>query len=203
MNIKRFISGAALASGLIASGASAGNLIATVTAGYIFDNVTLDGPIMYITNTSATPFDSVRITSLFGPNSPTFEDLGSLAGFDRAFVPFTDVTGTTAFAEDPDEGGLLNNVYQVQITQGGHTYVSSLFSPSMNDSGGCVAFLGLNCDFSVEDGNVIPVQVGSIYGPTTGVPEPAVWTTLLVGLGLAGASLRQTNRRRNGSAVRG
>ncbi len=192
MTLKHILTGAALASGLIATSAPAATqLLGTVTAAYDFDGVTTDGPVMYVTNTTATAFDSVRIYSLFGPNSPGFEDLGPIGGFGRAFVPFTDNTGTTAFASDPDEGGLLDNVYAVVVTQGGQTYWSSFFSPSNNSSGGCVPFLGLNCDYSAEDVSEYPTQVAIITADIPALPEPATWATMLVGLGIAGASLRR------------
>jgi hypothetical protein len=65
--------------------------------------------------------------------------------------------------------------------------VTAAFSPSNNQSGGFVGFLGNNVDGWESDANVESTLVATAGG----VPEPASWALMIGGFGMAGAALRR------------
>jgi hypothetical protein len=65
--------------------------------------------------------------------------------------------------------------------------VTAAFSPSSNQSGGFVGFLGNDVNGNESDFSFEPTLVATAGG----VPEPASWALMLGGFGLAGAALRR------------
>jgi hypothetical protein len=178
--------GAALATGLtgMAAPASATSRV-EVLAGYLQDTSFIE-----VVNYLPTDFSDPTITSVDGPSPGESFDFGPLA---RAGTPgdvnailFEEPSG--AFANDYDEDNSLETSYVITLTAAGHAYRSNVFSPSSNQSGGYVDFLGLDADNDFD-----PVLVA-----TASVPEPAGWALMMIGFAAVGASARR--RRAAGGA---
>ena len=165
--------------------------IASVYAGYVNDDT-----YMYYWNMSGVTFDDVTLTSVGGMFPGQSEDLGSLPSGWTSTIPFNDASG--AFAMDYDDANNADpcpgcdTSYQLVVTIGANVFKSNVFSPSNNLSGGLVDFTGNHFDQNTVDcsgpqgcvGQVLVAQVGN-------VPEPATWSLMIGGFGLAGAALRR------------
>jgi hypothetical protein len=180
---------AAAAACLMATGAHAATL-ANVYAGYVNDDT-----YMYYWNMSGVTFDDVKLTSVGGMFPGETEDLGSLPSGWTSTIPFNNATG--AFAADYDDANgadpcpACDTDYQLVVTIGAKVFKSNVFSPSNNLSGGLVDFTGNHFDQNTAvcnsdgcRGQVLVAQVGA-------VPEPAAWSLMIGGFGLAGAALRR------------
>jgi hypothetical protein len=176
----------------LAGGAHA-SVLANVYAGYYQDTTW-----MYYWNTSGVTIDDAQIASVGGLFPGESEDEYSLCAGCTESVNF--YNGAGAFAGDYDDangvdgcGSACDTVYQFQVTIGGHTYFSNLFSPTNNLTGNVVDFTGnhfdndtISCNMdNFCDGFALVAQVSG------GAPEPAAWSLMIGGFGLAGAALRR------------
>jgi hypothetical protein len=183
---------AALAAASLMAGAAHASVLANVYAGYYQDTTW-----MYYWNTSGVTIDDAQIASVGGLFPGESEDEGSLCPGCTESVNF--FNGSGAFAGDYDDanfadgcGGACDTVYRFQVTIGGHTYFSNLFSPSSNLTGGPVDFTGNLADADTISCNADHFCDGfALVAQVAGAPEPAAWSLMIGGFGLAGAALRR------------
>lgn len=80
------------------------------------------------------------------------------------------------------------------------TPIFSQFSPTTNATGGFVGWEGLDpsglseTSYDVHSGDLTGT-LANIYVGTPGVPEPATWAMMIVGLGVLGVSMRASRRK--------
>ncbi len=168
------------AAGSVAMAASAHAATSfTVDAGYMGDTT-----VMAVNNTGSVSFTDVVINAVGGAFSGS-EDLGALAS-GSVGVPFSNSGGAFSFDYD-DYSGFTETSYQVTAYFAGGSLVSQVFSPSSNETGAFVDFLGTG-----SDGYTGSIQVAS--ATVAAVPETATWAMMLVGMGVVGFALRQRAR---------
>ncbi len=154
------------------TGASAANQIG------LYAEYFLDQPFFYFLDPAGTSFSDVAIQSVGGLWPGETLDFGPMsAGGVASF--FGNPSG--AFAGDYDDMYSQETTYQGVLVSNGHTYLTNIFSPSSNLTGGYVDFLGLGAD-----ADTAPFLVA-----TASVPEPQEWSLLILGLGLLGCGLRR------------
>jgi hypothetical protein len=146
------------------------------------------------------PFTSLDLTD---PTTPTFNNAftGNTFMLEWAVQDFGD--GSVEPPPDPD-----NNATSFRHFLGGHTFASSFaFGPDAIAPGSWTSFnpqpeppgLWFGVDFAFEGANdpwmTFQVredgQLLSFHLENMGVPEPAEWSLLIAGFGLAGAALRR------------
>jgi hypothetical protein len=181
---------AAAAVSLLAGATQAGTL-ANIYAGYYNDDTW-----MYYWNTSGVTIDDAQIASVGGMFPGESEDEGSLCPGCTESVNFYNPSG--AFAGDYDDANgadpcdACDTAYRFQVTIGGHTYFSNLFSPTNNLTGGLVDFTGNHFDQDTITCNSDNFCDGfALVAQISGAPEPAAWSLMIGGFGLAGATLRR------------
>ena len=188
MKLSTTLIAAALASTTLIAGAANAATVGHVNAGYLGDTTS-----MTIFNDSGFNFTDVSISSVGGLFPGQTEDLGVLLAGASLDVPFGDGGGAFSFDYDDYNGGCdgggvaCDTVYKVTATAGANVFVSNIFSPNSNLSGGLVDFTGNNGDSDVE-----PARVANIGG----VPEASTWALMLTGFGGMGAMLRAQRRQR-------
>jgi hypothetical protein len=182
---------AAAAAVSLMAGAAHASVLANVYAGYYNDDTW-----MYYWNTSGVTIDDAQIASVGGLFPGESEDEGSLCPGCTESVNFYNPTG--AFAGDYDDangvdgcGGACDTVYQFQVKIGGHTYYSNMFSPTNNLTGNVVDFTGNNFDADTISCNSDGCRGFALVAQVAGAPEPAAWSLMIGGFGLAGATLRR------------
>jgi hypothetical protein len=183
---------AAVAAASLLAGAAHAGTLANIYAGYYQDSTW-----MYWWNTSGLTVDDAQIASVDGLFPGESEDEGSLPAGWTESVNFFNASG--AFAGDYDDangvdgcGVACDTSYQFQVTIGGHTYFSNVFSPNNNLTGGLVDFTGNNFDNDTISCNSDNFCDGfALVAQISGAPEPAAWSLMIGGFGLAGAALRR------------
>jgi len=180
---------AAAAAGLMAGAAHASTL-ANIYAGYANDTT-----YMYWWNTSGVNVDDAQIASVGGLFPGESEDEGSLCPGCTETVSFNNGSGAFAFDYDDANGAdpcaACDTVYQFQVTIGPKTYLSNVFSPSSNLTGGLVDFTGNHSDTDTMICNSDGCRGFQLVAQVAGAPEPAAWSLMIGGFALAGAALRR------------
>jgi hypothetical protein len=151
-------------------------------------------------------FQSGRFTDdgggrIAGPNGSTlFEtDLATGANDQASFVGIDVAGGTNERFEIDEYAGLSNRL-------GAGTALRNTITGDANVDGfidagpGYDVALALSRNFTVGTGQSVTFTTGTIFGTGTpataavGVPEPATWGLMLLGMGMVGAGLRSRRR---------
>jgi hypothetical protein len=179
-NLIRFATACAAAFALTAAAAPASAAV-QIFASY-------DGSFADTTSfTIATDADLTNVS--FGasggaPGAGTWNIADGTVNAGTTTLAFTDFLGPFTFDYDDFYPGEEN--FTFSATYLGQT-VTAAFSPSNNQSGGFVGFLGNGADGWESDANIESTLVATAGG----VPEPASWALMLGGFGVAGVALRR------------
>ena len=151
------------------------SIIATIDAGQLPDPAgpQFDGQTnIIVNNVSNVAFGDLHFNG-FGNGY----DIGGLGAHQSKTV------GIVLYDYDSDFG------FTISATIGNQTFTSQAITPSSNLTGGFVDYGG-----TLHDANFTPVTVGNIQADVGGVPEPASWALMILGLGGVGAAMRHKTR---------
>jgi hypothetical protein len=190
----------------------------SASAATVFSRSSTEGVEFTLTETDSSHMTLTMVGTLGGDWSTAtrFDDFALNAIGNPALVTAT-LHGTSTNATSTGGGGLNNGQGSAGCSGSGNFYCFNYFPPGITVTGGGAINLqfdlvasgtgGFSFDGSTDPhlkvffSNSDGTKVGSLYsedlalgGGNTGVPEPATWVMMLVGVGMIGGVMRSRRK---------